>query len=72
MKISFCNYNEAVEKLYDRLKENYPELELTRNKCIGACDKCGCEPMVRVDGTLVTDKDCEVLYNKIINMVLNK
>ncbi|MEG2353084.1 MAG: DUF1450 domain-containing protein [Clostridium sp.] len=71
MKVSFCNYNEAIEKLYDKLKLEHPELQLTKNKCIGACDKCGSESIIRVDGVLLNELDSDELYKKILTMCNN-
>ena len=66
MKIRFCENNKGTGKVFKKLKENYPDLNMKRKDCLKNCGTCKKTPMALVDGKLTTADDGEELYQKIV------
>lgn len=66
MKVSFCEHNAASGKVMDMIKKYYPQIEVSVNKCIGECNKCGRLYIARIDGKLIEGETSEELYEKIV------
>jgi uncharacterized protein YuzB (UPF0349 family) len=67
MKIRFCENNKGTGKVFKKLKENYPDLNIKRKECLKNCGTCKKTPMALVEGKLITADDGEELYRKIVD-----
>jgi uncharacterized protein YuzB (UPF0349 family) len=66
MKIRFCEHNKGKGKVYRKLKENHPELNVKIKDCLGRCGPCHKTPFALVDKKTVCAVDGEELYRKIL------
>jgi len=66
MKIRFCENNKGTGKVFKKLKETYPDLNIKRKECLKNCGPCKKSPIVVVEGKLVSAADSEELYRKIV------
>ncbi|HXC93262.1 MAG TPA: DUF1450 domain-containing protein [Geobacteraceae bacterium] len=66
MKIRFCENNKGTGKVFKKLKETYPDLNIKRKECLKNCGTCKKSPIALVDGKLVSAADSEELYRKIV------
>lgn len=66
MKIRFCEHNKGSGKVFKKLKENYPDLNIKRKDCRKNCGTCKKSPYALVQGNVVKADDGEELYNKIV------
>ena len=71
MKIRFCENNKGKGKVYRRLKEEFPDLNIKIKDCIKQCGACREMPTATVDKVKVTGRDGDELYEKIVAL-LNK
>lgn len=69
MKIRFCEHNKGKGKVFRRLKEEYPDLNIKIKDCVKQCSACRDTPMATVDKKKVTARDGEALYEKIVNII---
>jgi uncharacterized protein YuzB (UPF0349 family) len=69
MKIRFCEHNKGTGKVYKKLKENHPDVNIKRKDCLKKCGPCGKAPVALVDGETVKAEDGEELYRKIVEMM---
>ena len=69
MKIRFCEQNKGTGKVFKKLKENHPEVNIKRKDCLKKCGPCGKAPMALVDGETVKGDDGEELYGKIVALL---
>lgn len=65
MKIKFCEENKGKKKVINMIKENYPEVEISKKKCLGKCKQCTEQPIAMIKDKLIKGKDSEELYKKI-------
>jgi len=66
MKIRFCEHNKGTGKVFKKLKEEYPELNIKRKDCLKNCGACHKSPFALVrDKRLVAD-DADELYREIV------
>lgn len=72
MKISFCDNNKGKKKVIKALEEKYPEVEISIRKCIGKCKACKEQPIAKIKDKVVSGKDSEDLYNKIVQIIEEK
>jgi uncharacterized protein YuzB (UPF0349 family) len=72
MKIRFCEHNKGKGKVYRRLREEYPDMNIKIKNCIEQCKACGEKPMATVGGKKVTGHDGDELYAKIIEAISKK
>jgi uncharacterized protein YuzB (UPF0349 family) len=66
MKIRFCEHNKGKGKVYRRLKDEFPDLNIKIKECIKQCSACRDMPMATVDKEKVTARDGDKLYDKIV------
>lgn len=66
MKIRFCEHNKGAGKVFKKLKENYPELNIKRKDCLKSCDSCKKSPVALVEGKTINAADGEELYDRIV------
>jgi uncharacterized protein YuzB (UPF0349 family) len=66
MKIRFCENNKGTGKIFKKLQENYPEMNIKRKDCLKKCGPCRKSPFALVDGETVKADSSEELYNKIV------
>jgi uncharacterized protein YuzB (UPF0349 family) len=69
MKIRFCQHNKGKGKVFRRLTEEYPDLNIKIKDCIKQCSVCRETPAATVDKQKVTAKDGDQLYEKIIELI---
>jgi uncharacterized protein YuzB (UPF0349 family) len=67
MKVRFCENNKGTGKVFKKLKENYPDLNIKRKDCLKNCGSCKKTPLALVEGKLITADDGEKLYRKIVD-----
>lgn len=66
MKVRFCEYNKGTGRVYKRLKEAFPRLDVKIRECIRKCGPCHKTPFAVVDGKTVCAIDGDELYRKIV------
>jgi uncharacterized protein YuzB (UPF0349 family) len=69
MKIRFCEHNKGKGKVYRRLTEEFPNLNIKIKSCVKQCSACRENPMVTVDKKKVIGKDGDQLYEKIVELI---
>jgi uncharacterized protein YuzB (UPF0349 family) len=69
MKIRFCEHNKGKGKLFRRLEEEFPDLNIKIKSCVKQCGSCREQPMAVVDKKKVTGKDGDDLYARIIELI---
>jgi uncharacterized protein YuzB (UPF0349 family) len=69
MKIRFCEHNKGKGKIYRRLTEEFPDLNIKIKDCIKQCSVCRDNPTATVDKQKVTAKDGDQLYEKIRELI---
>ena len=72
LKIKFCENNKGKTKVINKLKEKYPDIEISVKKCIGECHECSESPIAKVDHKVLVGKDKEDLYKKIVKIIDKK
>lgn len=66
MKVRFCEHNMGITRVCQRLKENFPRMDVKITDCIKKCGPCHKTPFAVVDGKIVCGIDGEELYRKIV------
>ena len=56
-------------RVYRRLSEEYPGLDLAIESCIRQCSLCREMPVAEVDGKRVVAGDVDKLYRRIVELV---
>ena len=69
MKIRFCEHNKGKGKVFRRLTEEFPDLNIKIKECIKQCSACRENPMASVDKQKITAKDGEQLYERIVEQI---
>jgi uncharacterized protein YuzB (UPF0349 family) len=69
LKIRFCEHNKGKGKVYRRLREEFPDLNIKIKGCIKQCGACREMPTVTVDKKKVTGRDGDELYQKIVALI---
>lgn len=69
MKIRFCQNNKGKGKVFRRLVEEFPEINIKVKDCVKQCGACREMPMAVVDKKKITGKDGDELYRKIIELI---
>jgi len=72
MKIRFCEHNKGKGKVYRRLTEEFPDLNVKIKECIKQCGACREQPLATVNKQKVTAKDGDRLYEKILELIEKK
>jgi len=61
--------NDGYETLLEKVRNNFENIIVTENKCIGACNLCGYKYIVRVDGKLIESEDINEAYELILKEI---
>ena len=69
MKIRFCEHNKGKGKVFRRLEEEFPDLNIKIKNCVKQCGSCREQPIAVVDKKKVTGKDGDDLYARIIELI---
>jgi len=69
MKIRFCEHNKGKGKVYRKLKEEYPDLNIKIKDCISVCGTCGEKPVALVGKDKISAGKGDDLYRKIVEAV---
>ena len=69
MKIRFCENNKGKGKVYRRLTEEFPDLNIKIKDCIKQCGACRETPTATVDKKKVIGKDGDQLYERIVELI---
>lgn len=69
MKIRFCEHNKGKGKVYRRLTEEFPDLNIKIKECVKQCSVCRETPVATVDKKKVTGKDGDQLYERIVELI---
>jgi len=69
VKIRFCEHNKGKGKVYRRLSEEFPDLNIKIKECVKQCGACSEMPMATVDKKRVTARDGDKLYQKILEII---
>jgi len=69
MKIRFCEHNKGKGKVYRRLTEEFPDLNIKIKECVKQCSACRETPLATVDKKKVSGKDGDQLYEKIVELI---
>ena len=69
MKIRFCEHNKGKGKVYRRLKEEFPDMNIKIKDCIKQCGVCSEMLAAPVDKKKVTAPDGDALYEQIVAMI---
>jgi uncharacterized protein YuzB (UPF0349 family) len=69
VKIRFCEHNKGKGKVFRRLSEEFPELNIKIKECIKQCSACRETPLASVDKKKVSAKDGDQLYERIVDLI---
>jgi uncharacterized protein YuzB (UPF0349 family) len=69
MKIRFCEHNKGKGKVFRRLTEEFPDLNIKIKECVKQCSACREIPLATVDKKKVTGKDADQLYERIVELI---
>ncbi len=69
MKVRFCEHNKGKGKVYRRLHEEFPDLNIKIKDCIKQCSACREMPMATVDKKKITAADGDSLYLKLVEII---
>ena len=72
MKIRLCQYNQGSEQLFQRLQDQFPDLNIKLKKCASQCKKCKHQPFVLVDKQLINSTTVDELYAILLLMIAEK
>jgi len=74
MKIRFCENNKCKGKknIVERLKEEYPDLNIKIKDCIKECSACCEKPVAKVGEVKITARDSDMLYKKVVEAINTK
>lgn len=67
MEIRFCENNLALgtEEVINKIKEEYDDVIVSVEPCLGYCGDCALAPFALVDDEFVTEETVEELYDSI-------
>jgi len=72
VKVRFCEHNKGKGKVFRRLTEEFPDLNIKIKSCVKQCGSCREAPMATVAKQRVTAKDGDQLYEKIKELILQE
>ncbi|MDR3578738.1 MAG: DUF1450 domain-containing protein [Oryzomonas sp.] len=72
LKIRFCEHNKGKGKVYRRLEEAFPDLDIKIKGCIKQCSACREMPMATVGKKKITARDGDELFGKIVAVIREK
>ena len=68
-KIRFCEHNKGKGKVFRRLQEEFPDLNIKVKDCIKQCGACRAPPTATVNKQKVTGRDGDELYRNVLEMI---
>lgn len=69
MKIRFCEHNKGKGKIFRRLTEEFPDVNIKIKNCVKQCGSCREAPVATVDKKKITGKDGDQLYERIVELI---
>lgn len=65
--VKFCenNFTHGTDKTVTKLIDNFKNVTVTVEACLGHCGECAPGPYALVNGELVVGQNCDELYEKI-------
>jgi uncharacterized protein YuzB (UPF0349 family) len=69
MKIRFCEHNKGKGKVYRRIREEFPDLNIKIKECVKQCGACRETPMATVDHKKVVARNGDDLYCKLLELI---
>jgi uncharacterized protein YuzB (UPF0349 family) len=72
MKIRFCEHNKGKGKVFRRLTEEFPDLNIKIKECVKQCSACREKPMATVEKKRVTADNADHLYELIVELIRNE
>jgi uncharacterized protein YuzB (UPF0349 family) len=69
VKIRFCEQNKGKGKVYRRLKEEFPDLNVKIKECISQCSACREMPVATVNKKRVAARSADELYERIVDQI---
>ena len=74
MEIKFCenNFSNGTEEVVDKLKQNYKNIDINVESCLGYCGECASSPYALVDDELILADSPDKLYNDIVKLISEK
>ncbi|MBB6219031.1 uncharacterized protein YuzB (UPF0349 family) [Anaerosolibacter carboniphilus] len=66
-EVHFCknNLSKGVDKLIDRIENEYTDVSVRIESCIEFCNDCALRPIAITNGFILQDDTVEGLYNQI-------
>lgn len=71
MEVKFCenNFSFGTEKVVKTLQENYKNIDVSVEGCLGYCGDCAVGPYALVDDEMIQADTADELLKKIENMM---
>lgn len=70
-EIKFCenNFIYGTEDTMKKLQENYPDVDVTVESCLGYCGDCATNPYALVNDEMILADSADELYEKIEELI---
>ncbi|SHJ45443.1 Uncharacterized protein YuzB, UPF0349 family [Clostridium cavendishii DSM 21758] len=70
-EIKFCenNFSFGTEETMKKLKENFNNVDVSAESCLGYCGDCSVGPYALVNGEIIQANTAEELFEKIRDMI---
>ena len=70
-EIKFCenNFTQGTEETAKKLEENYPDIEVAIESCLGYCGDCADGPFALVNDELIQAESADELYMEIEKLI---
>ena len=70
-EIKFCenNFTHDTEETVSKLQENYPDIEVEVESCLGYCGDCAAGPFALVNDELIQADSADELYKEIEKLI---
>jgi uncharacterized protein YuzB (UPF0349 family) len=70
-EIKFCenNFTHGTEETAKNLQENYPEIDVSVESCLGYCGDCAAGPFALVNDELIQADCADELYKEIEKLI---
>jgi len=70
-EIKFCenNFTQGTEETAKKLEENYPDIEVSVESCLGYCGDCANGPFALVNDELIQTESADELYKEIEKLI---
>lgn len=70
-EIKFCenNFTFGTEETMKKLKENYSDIDVSVEPCLGYCGDCAVAPYALVNGEMIQADTADELFEKIKGII---